>query len=176
MSWRKAFRSAGRPPGCQSDVPAARGATRKHRSRRHRSGASRQIRRYEDTAGRQQAELERVTAQARRMGCDSSGFFQLFNGQSAQCGPVTHQIQRMRTNLQQITTNLERLRAGNGAAAPTATISATPYCWRWRRTIAARNMRQPRGTGFLLRQPVRQPLRQSDDPAAGRFGRAIRNL
>ena len=85
-----------------------------------------QIRRYEDAAGRQQAELERVTAQARRMGCDSSGFFSLFNGQSAQCGPVNNQIQRMRTNLEQITTNLERLRSGNGAAAPTATISATP--------------------------------------------------
>lgn len=73
-----------------------------------------QIRRYEDAAGRQQAELERVTAQARRMGCDSSGFFALFNGQSQQCGPVTQQIQRMRTNLEQITTSLERLRAGNG--------------------------------------------------------------
>ena len=73
-----------------------------------------QIRRYEDAAGRQQAELDRVTAQARRMGCDSSGFFSLFNGQSAQCGPVNNQIQRMRTNLEQITTNLERLRTGNG--------------------------------------------------------------
>lgn len=77
-----------------------------------------QIRRYEDTAGRQQAELDRVTAQARRMGCDSSGFFSLFNGQSAQCGPVNNQIQRMRTNLEQITTNLERLRSGNGAGNP----------------------------------------------------------
>ena len=45
-----------------------------------------QIRRYQDAATRQQGELERVTSQARRMGCDSSGFFSLFNGQSAQCG------------------------------------------------------------------------------------------
>ena len=30
------------------------------------------------------------------MGCDSSGFFSLFNGQSAQCGPVNNQIQQMR--------------------------------------------------------------------------------
>ena len=44
------------------------------------------------------------------MGCDSSGFFSLFNGQSAQCGPVNNQIQQMRANLDQITTNLERLR------------------------------------------------------------------
>jgi hypothetical protein len=77
-----------------------------------------QIRRYEDAANRQQAELERVTAQAKRMGCDSSGFFSLFNGQSAQCGPVNHQIQQMRANLEQITTSLERLRAGSGANNP----------------------------------------------------------
>src|ERR1700744_2553326 len=46
-----------------------------------------QIRRYQDAANKQQAELDRVTSQAKRMGCDSSGFFSLFNGQSAQCGP-----------------------------------------------------------------------------------------
>src|SRR5207253_3162331 len=34
-----------------------------------------QIRRYQDAASKQQAELDRVTAQAKRMGCDSSGFF-----------------------------------------------------------------------------------------------------
>jgi len=71
-----------------------------------------QIRRYQDSAAKQQAELDRVTSQARRMGCDSSGFFSLFNGQNAQCGPVNNQIQQMRTNLDQITTNLERLRSG----------------------------------------------------------------
>ena len=43
-----------------------------------------QIRRYQDTAARQQSELDRVTAQAKRMGCDSSGFFSLFNNRSAQ--------------------------------------------------------------------------------------------
>lgn len=71
-----------------------------------------QIRRYQDSAARQQAELDRVTTQARRMGCESSGFFSLFNGQNAQCGPVNNQIQQMRANLDQITTNLERLRGG----------------------------------------------------------------
>jgi hypothetical protein len=44
-----------------------------------------QIRRYQDSAARQQAELDRVTSQAKRMGCDSSGFFSLFSGQNAQC-------------------------------------------------------------------------------------------
>src|SRR5580692_5664820 len=71
-----------------------------------------QIRRYQDSAARQQAELDRVTVQAKRMGCESSGFFSLFNGQNAQCGPVNNQIQQMRANLDQITENLERLRTG----------------------------------------------------------------
>ena len=61
---------------------------------------------------KQQAELDRVTQQAKRMGCESSGFFSLFNGRSAQCGPVNNQIQQMRANLDQITTSLERLRSG----------------------------------------------------------------
>lgn len=73
-----------------------------------------QIRRYEEAASKQQHELDRVTAQAKRMGCDSSGFFSLFNGQSAQCGPVNNQIQQMRANLDQITVSLERLRGGGG--------------------------------------------------------------
>jgi hypothetical protein len=71
-----------------------------------------QIRRYQEAATRQQSELDRVTSQAKRMGCDSSGFFSLFSGQSAQCGPVNNQIQQMRANLDQITTSLERLRGG----------------------------------------------------------------
>jgi hypothetical protein len=76
-----------------------------------------QIRRYQDAATRQQGELDRVTAQARRMGCDSSGFFSLFNNRSAQCGPVNNQIQQMRANLDQITGNLEHLRTGGFGGA-----------------------------------------------------------
>ncbi len=74
-----------------------------------------QIRRYQDSAAKQQSELDRVTSQAKRMGCDSSGFFSLFSGQSAQCGPINNQIQQMRANLDQITTSLERLRGGSGS-------------------------------------------------------------
>jgi hypothetical protein len=71
-----------------------------------------QIRRYEDAQTKQQGELDRVTMQARRMGCDSTGFFSLFNGQSAQCGPVNNQIQQMRGNLDQMTSSLQQLRGG----------------------------------------------------------------
>jgi hypothetical protein len=77
-------------------------------------GKVEQIRRYEEAAAKQQGELDRVTAQARRMGCDSSGFFSLFSGQSAQCGPVNSQIQQMRGNLDQITNSLQQLRSGGG--------------------------------------------------------------
>jgi hypothetical protein len=80
-------------------------------------GQEDQIRRYQDAATKQQSELDRVTTQAKRMGCDSSGFFSLFNGQSAQCGPVNNQIQQMRANLDQITTSLERLRGGGFGGA-----------------------------------------------------------
>jgi hypothetical protein len=98
-----------------------------------------QIRRYQDAATKQQSELDRVTSQAKRMGCDSSGFFSLFNGQSAQCGPVNNQIQQMRANLDQITTSLERLRGGGlgGRSRQPAPLGSD---WRWRRIIAGRNM------------------------------------
>ncbi len=76
-----------------------------------------QIRRFEDAATRQQGELDRVTTQAKRMGCDSSGFLSLFNNQSAQCGPINNQIQQMRGNLDQITVNLERLRMGGAGSS-----------------------------------------------------------
>src|ERR1700682_747876 len=76
-----------------------------------------QIRRYQEAASKQPGELDRVNSQAKRMGCDSSGFFSLFSGQSAQCGPVNNQIQQMRANLEQITTSLERLRGGGFGGA-----------------------------------------------------------
>jgi hypothetical protein len=76
-----------------------------------------QIRRYQDAQSQQQAELDRVTSQAKRMGCDSSGFFSIFSGQSSQCGPVNTRIQQMRANLDQITSNLERLRTGGFGGA-----------------------------------------------------------
>ena len=76
-----------------------------------------QIRRYQEASAKQQGELDRVTMQAKRMGCDSTGFFSLFNGQSAQCSPVNNQIQQMRANLDQITNSLERLRGGGFGGA-----------------------------------------------------------
>jgi len=73
-----------------------------------------EIRRLEDMAGRQQADLDRVTAQARRLGCEGRGFFSLFGGQPQQCGPINSQMQQMRANLDRILGELQRLQ-GNTA-------------------------------------------------------------
>ncbi|MBY0382926.1 MAG: DUF2865 domain-containing protein [Xanthobacteraceae bacterium] len=81
-------------------------------------GKADQIRRYQDAANKQQAELQRVQAQAQKQGCDSSGFFSLFTGRSAECGPINSRIQQMRENLDQITTGLQRLQAGAPADDP----------------------------------------------------------
>src|SRR5258708_7161777 len=61
-----------------------------------------QIRRYQDAASKQQGELDRVTSQAKRMGCDSSGFFSLFSGQPPHCAPANNQIHPHLPTLQQI--------------------------------------------------------------------------
>ncbi len=71
-----------------------------------------QIKRYEDAAGKQQFELDRLVVQARRAGCEGSGFF-LFGGQPPQCDGLNAQIQRMRVNLDRITMDMQRLQGGN---------------------------------------------------------------
>ena len=79
-------------------------------------GRADQVRRLEEMAGRQQAELDRAAMQSRRLGCDASGFFQLFGGggRSDQCGSLNNQIQQMRSNLARTQSDLQRLQ-GAGA-------------------------------------------------------------
>jgi hypothetical protein len=72
-----------------------------------------QVRRYEEAVNKQQAELDRLQVQSRRMGCEVSGFFALFTGQSPQCVPLTSQIQQMRGNLGRMLNDLERLQGGS---------------------------------------------------------------
>ncbi len=78
-------------------------------------GAAEQVRRLEEAIGRQQAELDRTQAQARRQGCEQSGFFQLFGGlgRSEQCAPLNTRIQQMRTNLARSQGDLQQLQHGN---------------------------------------------------------------
>lgn len=70
-----------------------------------------QIRRYEEAADKQQAEIDRTVAQSRRLGCENAGFFNLFGGGNAQCGPINGRISEMRTNLNRILGDLQRLQS-----------------------------------------------------------------
>jgi len=72
-----------------------------------------QIRRYEDSIAKQQGELDRTLAQAKRRGCHGGGFFALFTGQAPECQPLNAQIQQMRDNLDRSMSELERLKSGN---------------------------------------------------------------
>jgi hypothetical protein len=70
-----------------------------------------QIRRYEEAVARQQQELERLTTQHRRQGCEG-GFFLFGGGQSPQCDQINGQIQRMRGNLDRMLAGLRQLQTG----------------------------------------------------------------
>jgi len=85
-----------------------------------------QIRRYEDARNKQQAELDRMSAQASRMGCQGGGFFSLFTGQNPQCTPLNQQIQQARATLEKILADLDRLQGGGAGdrEAQRATVIA----------------------------------------------------
>jgi len=69
----------------------------------------------EEAIAKQQADLDRLTAQSHRAGCEGiAGFFSLLTGQSAQCQPLNAQIQQIRGNLDRMMSDLERLKSGNG--------------------------------------------------------------
>ena len=72
-----------------------------------------QMRRYEDSVAKQQAELDRILAQSRKLGCEGGGFFALFTGRAPECEPVNAQIQQMRDNLDRMMSDLERLKSGS---------------------------------------------------------------
>jgi hypothetical protein len=71
-----------------------------------------QIRRLEDARNKQQADLDRLSAQASRMGCQGGGFFSLFTGQNPQCTPLNQQIQQARAGLEKLLADLDRLQGG----------------------------------------------------------------
>ena len=73
-----------------------------------------QIKRYEDSSAKQQAELDRLGQQSQRLGCQGAGFFALFSGQSPQCGPLNNQIQQVRSNLNYYQTEIQRLQGNSG--------------------------------------------------------------
>src|SRR6202158_2139954 len=79
------------------------------------STQSDQVKRLDDAARKQQSDLDRLTAQARRSGCEGNGFFSLFVSQPAQCGPLNAQIQQVRGNLDRTMNDLQRAQSNTGA-------------------------------------------------------------
>src|SRR5271166_2082386 len=73
-----------------------------------------QIRRNDEAAAKQQAELDRLTQQSQRLGCQGAGFFAMFSGQSPQCGPLNNQIQQTRSNINYYQTEIQRLQGNSG--------------------------------------------------------------
>jgi hypothetical protein len=72
-----------------------------------------QIKRNEDAAAKQQAELDRLNQQSQKAGCQGAGFFSLFSGQSPQCAPLNNQIQQQRANLDRTLSEIQRLQGNS---------------------------------------------------------------
>lgn len=71
-----------------------------------------QIRRAEDALNKQQFDVDRLVAQARRMDCERSGFFSIFREPPPQCGALNRQIDQARNTLDRMQMQLEQLQGG----------------------------------------------------------------
>jgi hypothetical protein len=72
-----------------------------------------QIRRAEDALNRAQFDLDKNVAQARHMGCESSGgFFSIFSNPPPQCSGLNRQIDQQRASIEHMRNDLEQLNGG----------------------------------------------------------------
>jgi len=71
-----------------------------------------QIRTAEAASQRQQFEVDKLVADARRMGCSNGGFFSIFSVAPPQCGPLNRRIEEQRDVLERMQNQLERLQGG----------------------------------------------------------------
>jgi len=71
-----------------------------------------QIRRAEDALNRQQFELDKNLAQARRLGCQNGGFFSIFTSAPPQCSGLNQQIDQQRAAIETTRHSLEQLNGG----------------------------------------------------------------
>jgi hypothetical protein len=71
-----------------------------------------QINTAQDAVNRQQFQVDQLVAQSRRIGCESSSFFSIFNNPPAQCGGLSRQIDQQRNALERLQNQLEQLSGG----------------------------------------------------------------
>ncbi len=75
-------------------------------------GRADQIRRADDAVNRQQFEVDKLVAEARRIGCGSWGFFSIFQVPPRECGPLSRRIGEQRDILERMQNRLEQLQGG----------------------------------------------------------------
>jgi hypothetical protein len=71
-----------------------------------------QIRQAEDAVNRQQFEVDKLVADSRRLGCESSGFFSIFSNPPRECGGLSRRIDQQRSRLDRLQIQLEQLNGG----------------------------------------------------------------
>jgi hypothetical protein len=76
-----------------------------------------QIKTADDAVQRQQFEVDKLVAQARRMGCTSTGFFSIFSIPPPQCGALNKRIEEQRDALDRMQNQLERTQGGTAERA-----------------------------------------------------------
>jgi len=81
-----------------------------------------QIRKAEDALNRQQFDLDKLVAQGRRLGCESSSFFSIFSNPPAQCSGINRQIDQQRAAIENMRMDVERL---NGSTTERAEARRT---------------------------------------------------
>lgn len=86
-------------------------------------GRAEQARRYEEQLNQQQADLDRLVAHSRRLGCEG-GFFSLFTQQPAECRPVGSRIQELRGGMNRTQMEIQRLQGGDLESQRQAVIAA----------------------------------------------------
>jgi hypothetical protein len=79
-------------------------------------GRMAQSRRIDDTVNRLQADLDRLVAQQRRLGCQNNGFFSIFTSQPPQCSGLNNQVDQTRQSLDNAMNESQRLQAGGTSA------------------------------------------------------------
>ncbi|RAI43994.1 DUF2865 domain-containing protein [Rhodoplanes roseus] len=83
-----------------------------------------QARRYEDAIARQSSDLDRMIAQARRLGCESNPLFSLFSNQPAECRPLNSQIQETRDRITRSQAEMQRVQGGGELESQKQTLIA----------------------------------------------------
>jgi uncharacterized protein DUF2865 len=76
-----------------------------------------QIKAADDAVHRQQFQVDQLVAQARRMGCNNTGFFSIFTQAPQQCGPLNRRIEDQRDALDRMQNQLEQTQGGTAERA-----------------------------------------------------------